>query len=634
MEMRLARAIGILVGALTVTTFFVGSGIREVSAGSQAHISIDFESGWDSSWSANDYDSNSGLDYWGISTNRSYSGTHSVWCAEVGTNSVDGLANNVDHYYDQDMNAWLEIPIGDISTWSSATFSFYVWYVTGSWSLADYLLVANSSDGTTYWGQWTQTELSSYGWQQISFSLTTSTTSVAFIFISDPTVGMGPYEGVYVDNIVVTVTDSQNPVSSASALPPYQTSSSFSIPYTASDLGGSGLAYVELYYRTGTSGAFTLYTTTTSSSGHWTASPIEFDSSMTAGDGTYQFYTSAVDTLGNQETAPLSPDATTTVDTAQPSTTITLSGALGLDGRYTSPVSITLLSSDETSGVASTFYLIDSGDWQTYSGNFSISAEGAHIVYFHAFDNAGNGEYEQFVYVYIDIQAPTTIVQLFGTTGVNDWYVGDSVSVELLSGDYGSSVNSTKYRIDNGTWQTYSGSRIAIDKEGTTVIDYYAIDDAGNVESQQTVSFRLDSTAPAIAITYPLSNTKVSKDSVMIEWNGADYVSGIDHYEVQIDGGTWIPMGTATSYELKGLQDKWYSVTVRAFDKSGNNATSTTSFGIYTSVWSTNGPYGGAPLFAAIAVIVMAALASGFWLLKKRKPRAPKEVRTLKEKSE
>jgi hypothetical protein len=453
---------------------------------------------------------------------------------------------------------------------------------------------------------------------------------VAFIFISDPTVGLGPYEGVYIDDIVVTVTDSSIPVSSVSSLSSFQTTSSFPVPYTASDLGGSELAYVELYYRLGTNGAFTLYTTGTNPSGHWTASPIEFDSSAIAGDGTYQFYTIAVDTIGNQEAAPPSPDATTTVDTVAPSTRVDISGTPGLDGWYKSSVTVTLRFSDVTSGVASTVYLIDDGDWQTYSDSFSMSLEGVHILYFCSVDNAGNQEYEQFVCVKIDTVAPTTTAILSGDSGANGWYVGDSVGVELLSGDYASYVTSTEYRVNNGTWQTYSG-KLAIDNEGLTVIDYFASDAAGNVESQKSVSFKLDSTEPTIAFTYPLPNSKISKDSVTIEWSGADYVSEIDHYEVQVDGGNWIPMGTATSYQLKGLQDKWHSVTVKAVDKSGNTATSTVGFGIYTSVWSQNGPYQGIPLFALIAAIIIGAVVAT--LLFRRKKGSPAAATVTKEKT-
>jgi len=349
---------------------------------------------------------------------------------------------------------------------------------------------------------------------------------------------------------------------------------------------------------------------------------------MITGDGMYRFYTIAVDAFGNQEAAPPAPDTTTTVDTVAPFTAVDISGTLGLDGWYTSPVTVTLESSDATSGVASTVYLIDDGDWQTYSGSFSMSMEAVHILYFYSVDNASNTEYQQFVYVKVDTVAPTTIVELTGESGANGWYVGDSVSVELLSGDYASFVTSVTYRIDNGTWQTYS-SEFAIDKEGSTVIDYYASDDAGNVESQKSVSFKLDSTDPTIAVAHPLPDSKISRDSVTIEWNGADYVSEIDHYEVQVDGGSWIPMGTATSFELKDLQDKWYGVTVKAVDKSGNTATSTVSFGIYTSIWSQNGPYQGIPLYVLIIGIIVAGLVCYILVQRHTKQTEPPSEKNL-----
>jgi hypothetical protein len=516
------------------------------------------------------------------------------------------------------MLAWLEIPIGDISAWSSASLSFYAWYVTGSWSLADYLRVDNSSDGTNFWVQWTQTALSSSGWEFVSSSLSTSTTSVAFIFESDPTVGLGPYEGVYIDDIVVTVTDSQAPISSVGAIwGEYQSTSSFSVPYTASDLGGSGLAYVELYYRLGTSGAFTLYTTTANPFGHWTSSPIAFDSSQANGDGAYQFYTVAVDTIGNREVAPATPDATTIVDTEYPLTLHDISGTLGLAGWYTSSVTITLNSTDDTSGVSVTIYRIDDGDWYYYTGSLSMP-QGIHTVFFYAIDNAGNTNLVQQLTVMVDSEAPETEPVLYGTMGSNGWYMGDSLNVWFTPVDYVSQIASTTYRIDNGTWQTFAGS-FPIYKEGQTVIDYYSTDIAGNVESPESVSFKYDSSQPTIAITHPLSDSKISKDSVTIEWSGADYVSEIDHYEVRVDGGNWVPMGTATSYELRGLQDKWYGVTVKAVDKSGNNATTTVGFGIYTSIWSENGPYNAIPLYAVIVTIIAGVILSVLLYWRKRK---------------
>jgi hypothetical protein len=627
-----ARGVAVSLAALFIGASVLGCVSPGVAAGSQAQLSIGFESGWDSSWSANDYNSASGLDYWDISTYRSHSGGHSAYCAEVGTNSINSIANNVNHYYDQDMNAWLEIPIGDISAWDSATVSFYTWYVTGSWSLADYLQVANSSDGSTFWVRWTQTDLSSSGWQYVSFNLATGSTSIAFIFTSDPTVGLGPYEGVYVDDIAVTVTDSSAPVSSISSLSTYQTTASFSVPYTASDVGGGGLAYLELYYRLGVSGAFTLYTTGANPSGHWASSPIEFDSSTTGGDGSYQLYTCAVDATGNQEAAPVTPDASTTVDTVAPTTSEDISGTLGSDDWYTSPVTIALEASDDTSGVASTHYEWDDHPWLTYSGSFLLSAEGAYNLTYYSIDNAGNIEEPKTVTIYVDMHAPTTTVRLNATESPDGWYGRTGVLVELWPYDSAGFVDETRYRIDNGTWQTYH-ERFNIAKEGTTVIDYYSTDFAGNVEAQKSVSFRIDGTDPVLAVTYPLPNAKISTDTITIEWSGADYLSGIDHYEVQIDGGTPIPLGSnATSYELKGLSDGWHVVVVTAVDKVGNGNASAISFGIYTSIWSQNGPYHGIPLYALIAAIILAAIVAVLFL-RKRKGRptvttVPKEDTT------
>jgi hypothetical protein len=681
---------GIIVGVLAVTTFFAGLAIREVSAGSQAQMSIGFESGWDSGWSANDYDSASGLDYWGISTYRSFSGTHSAYCAEVGTSSVNSIANNVNHYYDQDMSAWLDIPIGDFSAWSSATLSFYAWYVTGSWSLADYLRVLNSSDGTNWWVQWTQTELSSSGWQRVSFNLPTATTFVSFWFISDPTVGWGPYEGVYIDDIVVTVTDSSSPVSSVSPLTTYQTTSSFSIHYTSSDLGGSDLAYVELYYRHGDSGAFTAYTTGANPSGHWTASPIAFDSSGSGGDGLYQFYTCAVDNSGNRESAPLSPDASTTVDATKPATSVGLAGTIGSDGWYTSSVTVTLVSSDTMSGVASTTYSLDSGDWLAYLNSFSISQEGVHTMEFYSVDNAGNTEAQKEVTIKVDTTPPELVI-ISPTEGsyVNDsvlliWQCSDNLGVgkEEVSADgftwqtmqsglpiYGptgernirvrvtdlagnqvvQSVNFTRdinaptlaiawppadsfisgstyfsynasddfgiakveYRIDSGPWAD-AAYWINV-SDGRHTIQVRITDLAGNFFVEE-INVTSDTVKPVVTVSSPATNSKIDRNVVIVSWTGSDALSGIDHYEVQISGGQWINVGNTTSYEFTGLDDTWYSVTVKAVDKSNNEATTRVSFGIYTSIWSQNGPYQGMPLFALIAgIVAIVALSLLLW---------------------
>jgi hypothetical protein len=57
-------------------------------------------------------------------------------------------------------------------------------------------------------------------------------------------------------------------------------------------------------------------------------------------------------------------------------------------------VQVTLTATDATSGVAATYYQIDStsGSYLTYSGTFSVSSTGSHTVYFYSVDKAGNKE--------------------------------------------------------------------------------------------------------------------------------------------------------------------------------------------------------------------------------------------------
>ncbi|MHA1366972.1 MAG: Ig-like domain-containing protein [Candidatus Heimdallarchaeota archaeon] len=70
----------------------------------------------------------------------------------------------------------------------------------------------------------------------------------------------------------------------------------------------------------------------------------------------------------------------------------------------------------------------------------------------------------------------------------------------------------------------------------------------------------------------------------MVTWSGSDSGSGIDYYEAQIDGGTWINKGTGTSHTFTGLIDGAHTVNVRAWDNAGNDATDSTTFTVDTSI--------------------------------------------------
>jgi Abnormal spindle-like microcephaly-assoc'd, ASPM-SPD-2-Hydin len=84
-------------------------------------------------------------------------------------------------------------------------------------------------------------------------------------------------------------------------------------------------------------------------------------------------------------------------DTIPPVTKAGLSGTLISGTTYKSAVTVTLSASDPGypstgSGVAATYYYLNSGGWQFYSGPFAVSYAGSYTVHFESLDNAGNYE--------------------------------------------------------------------------------------------------------------------------------------------------------------------------------------------------------------------------------------------------
>lgn len=80
-------------------------------------------------------------------------------------------------------------------------------------------------------------------------------------------------------------------------------------------------------------------------------------------------------------------------DTTPPTTTALLNGADPVD-TYDGPVEVTLEASDNSggSGVESTEYALDGGDFQPYEGPFTVFDEGEHTIDYRSTDAAGNVE--------------------------------------------------------------------------------------------------------------------------------------------------------------------------------------------------------------------------------------------------
>jgi len=438
---------------------------------------------------------------------------------------VNGQPNEQNGYYDQDMAANLIAMIGDVSGYEIVTVSFWYWAVTGSSSLEDHLSIWYFSGGLWLQG-WSQTSVSSGGWQQISMAIPNSSTAIGFVFHSDPTVGSGPYEGAYLDDIAVTGTDSIPPQSSVLSFPPYSASRAISVEFSASDNpGGSGLDSVALYFRVN-GGQWFPYP------GTFISSPIPF---VAPSDGSLDFYTTATDRSGNAEAAPAVPDASIVVDTQAPSLAVTQPAASQWIGSTT--VGIAWSASDDGSGI----------------GRFTVALD-------------GGAEIE---------------------VGISRSYTFNGVS------------------------------------EGSHSVTVLAFDRAG-MRAEVSAGFGVDVTDPTVSITSPGPGEDVVQSDVLVSWTGSDSGSGIDHYEVRLDAGSFVPVTSELTHTYQGVPDGLHSVTVKAVDVAGNMREETVTFRVNTN-WATGGgPYGWLPLSALfLAIVLVISLAAFLWRRRGRRTAVP-----------
>jgi hypothetical protein len=129
---------------------------------------------------------------------------------------------------------------------------------------------------------------------------------------------------------------------------------------------------------------------------------------------------------------------TVSADNSPPSTSLSAVDAsnnpyTGVNFVSTAKVTITLTAMDNGgSGVASTRYKIDNGQFKTYSGPFDITNEGVSAITYFSTDNTGAQETSQFFTVKIDRTAPTI------TCGAADgqWHA-DDVSIQCTATDAG-----------------------------------------------------------------------------------------------------------------------------------------------------------------------------------------------------
>ncbi len=176
----------------------------------------------------------------------------------------------------------------------------------------------------------------------------------------------------------------------------------------------------------------------------------------------------------------------------------------------------------------------------------------------------------------VDGVAPSSSISVNGTQSGSS-YTGH-VTVNLTATDALSGFGALTYRLNGGSWTTYTGN-ITVLTNGQHTVEYYATDLAGNNESVKSEAFTLSDATTAIV--FPDSGKTYPDGNVTVNFIPPFEASTITKLEYSLDGGSYTTIGaTATSVSFSGLTNGTHHLTVRATDSTGQVETGTTSFNV------------------------------------------------------
>jgi chitodextrinase len=301
-----------------------------------------------------------------------------------------------------------------------------------------------------------------------------------------------------------------------------------------------------------------------------------YDTTVTVSDeGTTVVSYWSVDNAGNVESERTS---TITIDMNAPVTEIVPPAPIGW---VSHDVTLTLEATDSLSGVKTTYYSLNDGDVRSYTSGeiLTIPDEGVTTISYWSEDNAGNMELPNTTTIFIDKTPPATTVTPPPPSG----WTSASVSFELDATDSLSDVQATCYALNGSLQPTYTpDTTVTISDEGTTVVSYWSVDDAGNIEPGNATTITVDTVAP---LPSNLATTSVTTSTISLSWTAAtDAVSGVSYYSVHRNGSV-LATTSSTTYTDTGLDpDTTYGYYVTACDVAGNESDPSNAISVTTEL--------------------------------------------------
>jgi hypothetical protein len=245
----------------------------------------------------------------------------------------------------------------------------------------------------------------------------------------------------------------------------------------------------------------------------------------------------------------------------RPLTTYDLDGTEGDNGWFVSDVEVAFAATGGTGGINATYLRVGDTAWEQYEGPIEVSGDGVHSVQYYSVDLSGVEEPVRTLDVMIDTEEPDTSASVEGTLGNEDWFI-DDVAILFEALDDASGIRAIMCRLNGAAWTNVTEGLMDVSIDGVNLLEYYAIDVAGNEEDVKSMQLKVDLNAP---ITTP------EVDGSRVTLNATDGGSGISGTMYRIDGGEWKLY--AEPFEVKGEGN--HTVEFYSYDAAGNNETIT-----------------------------------------------------------
>ncbi|MGB0890213.1 MAG: Ig-like domain-containing protein, partial [Solirubrobacterales bacterium] len=298
----------------------------------------------------------------------------------------------------------------------------------------------------------------------------------------------------------------------------------------------------------------------------------------TLGQGQHTGYVRATDQAGNSEEASVD----FVVDSIDPVPSLSLPSVNGNDFLNSSAASAEF-SADDATEVTFTCKL-DDGPFEVCAPPFALSAlsEGEHAFEILATDQAGNDEGRSLTFT-VDTIDPVVAVS---APAANQFFNTNHLNVSFSASD--TNAIAPECKLDNGAYSPCtSPSALSGLTEGVHTSSVRATDPAGNTTTA-SVSFTVDTIAPAVVIASPAQGQLLLSSTVGVSFGASDATALT--YECSAQGGAFTPCGSP--FTISGLDDGTYYSIVRATDRAGNTGTGKVQFSVDLTSLDTAESYG------------------------------------------